>query len=34
VRASHADLDGPLADALVDWIAAEWPWERLDRCGR
>jgi RimJ/RimL family protein N-acetyltransferase len=34
VRASHADLDGPLAAALVDWIAADWPWERVDRCGR
>jgi RimJ/RimL family protein N-acetyltransferase len=34
VRASHADLDEPLADALVDWIAAEWPWDRPDRYGR
>ena len=34
VRASHAELDRPLADALVDWIAAEWPWRRLDRYGR
>ncbi len=34
VRASHAHLDVPLADGLVDWIAAEWPWERLDRYGR
>ncbi|SHJ88030.1 hypothetical protein SAMN02745244_03487 [Tessaracoccus bendigoensis DSM 12906] len=34
VRASHADLDTPLADALVDWIAGEWPWRRLERRGR
>lgn len=34
VRASHAHLDGPLADALVEWIATDWPWERLDRYGR
>lgn len=34
VRASHASLDGPLAEALVDWIAEDWPWDRLDRCGR
>lgn len=34
VRASHAELDGPLAAALVEWIAAEWPWQRLDRYGR
>lgn len=34
VRASHAQLDGPLADAVAAWIAAEWPWERPDRYGR
>lgn len=42
VRASHAELDVPLADALVDWIDAEWPWsgwtaavaERSLSCGR
>ncbi|USQ79481.1 N-acetyltransferase [Ornithinimicrobium faecis] len=34
VRASHADLDGPLADALVAWIDADWPWERPYRYGR
>ncbi|WP_147917230.1 GNAT family N-acetyltransferase [Ruania zhangjianzhongii] len=34
VRASHAELDVPLADALVEWIAADWPWQRLDRYGR
>ncbi|MEE6286401.1 N-acetyltransferase [Georgenia sp. MJ173] len=34
VRADHADLDTPLADAVDAWLAAEWPWERIDRCGR
>ncbi len=34
VRASHAALDVPLADALVEWIASDWPWTRLDRRGR
>jgi hypothetical protein len=34
VRADRADLDVPLADAVADWLATEWPWERLDRCGR
>ncbi|UFU06497.1 GNAT family N-acetyltransferase [Ruania halotolerans] len=34
VRADHADLDGPLADAVATWIAAEWPWSRPDRYGR
>lgn len=34
VRADRADLDEPLADALVTWIAAAWPWGRLDRHGR
>ena len=34
VRASHAHLDKPLADAVADWIATDWPWERVDRCGR
>ena len=34
VCADRADLDGPLADAVADWLAAEWPWERVDRCGR
>ena len=26
VRASHAELDVPLADAVAAWLAAEWPW--------
>ena len=34
VRADRAHLDGPLADALARWLAAGWPWERVDRCGR
>lgn len=34
VRADKADLDTPLADALENWLAAEWPWQRRDRCGR
>lgn len=34
VRADRADLDVPLADAVAAWLAAEWPWERVDRCGR
>jgi hypothetical protein len=34
VRASHADLDVPLADAVATWLAAAWPWARVDRPGR
>lgn len=34
VRADRADLDTPLADAVEAWLRAEWPWERIDRCGR
>jgi hypothetical protein len=34
VRAESTDLDVPLADAVAAWLAAEWPWERVDRCGR
>jgi hypothetical protein len=34
VRASHAELDVPLADAVAAWLAAEWPWRRVDRPGR
>jgi hypothetical protein len=34
VRATHAELDGPLADAVATWLAAEWPWERVHRPGR
>jgi hypothetical protein len=34
VRATCAHLDAPLADAVARWLAEEWPWEHLDRCGR
>lgn len=34
VRADRADLDVPLADVLAQWLAADWPWRRIDRCGR
>jgi hypothetical protein len=34
VRADGAGLDAPLADAVANWLATDWPWERLDRCGR
>jgi hypothetical protein len=34
VRASHAELDGPLADAVAAWLAAEWPWPRVHVPGR
>jgi hypothetical protein len=34
VRADRSHLDGPLAKAVADWIASDWPWERIDRCGR
>jgi hypothetical protein len=34
VRADRASLDGPLADAVARWLTTDWPWERVDRCGR
>lgn len=34
VRADRSDLDAILADAVAGWLAADWPWERVDRCGR
>jgi RimJ/RimL family protein N-acetyltransferase len=34
VRADRAHLDVPLADAVAQWLASDWPWERVDRCGR
>lgn len=34
VRADKAHLDGPLADAVADWLASDWPWERVERPGR
>jgi RimJ/RimL family protein N-acetyltransferase len=34
VRADRSELDGPLADAVAGWLAADWPWQRVDRRGR
>lgn len=34
VRADRSELDVPLADAVARWLASDWPWERIDRCGR
>ena len=34
VRADRSALDVPLAEAVAGWLAAEWPWERVDRRGR
>ncbi|WP_340682793.1 N-acetyltransferase [Amycolatopsis coloradensis] len=34
VRADKAELDAALADAVARWLASEWPWKRVDRCGR
>ncbi len=34
VTADRAELDGPLAEAVAGWVASDWPWDRLDRCGR
>ncbi|WP_262424678.1 GNAT family N-acetyltransferase [Brachybacterium sp. Z12] len=34
VRASHAELDGPLAGAVAQWLAEDWPWDRVYRHGR
>ena len=28
VRASRAELDGPLRRAVADWLLADWPFER------
>lgn len=33
VRAARSGLDVPLADAVARWLATDWPWERVDRCG-
>ena len=30
VRASRAELDAPLWQAVSDWLAAEWPFEKVD----
>src|SRR5690554_6544509 len=34
VRADHAHLDGPLAEAVEEWLERDWPWERRYRHGR
>ena len=34
VRADRAELDVPLADAVAEWIATDWLWQRPDRRGR
>jgi len=34
VRATHAELDRPLADAVASWLTAAWPWTRIDHPGR
>lgn len=34
VTASRAELDEPLADAVAGWLAADWPWQHVDRHGR
>jgi hypothetical protein len=34
VRASRAELDVPLWRAVSDWLAAEWPFQRVDYAER
>ncbi len=34
VRADRSSLDVPLADSVAQWLSTDWPWERVDRCGR
>ena len=34
VRADRSGLDAPLADAVARWLVTDWPWGRVDRCGR
>ena len=34
VSADRQELDVPLADAVARWLETDWPWERVDRCGR
>jgi hypothetical protein len=34
VRASRAHLDRPIWQAVSDWLAAEWPFERVDYAAR
>ena len=34
VRASHADLDAPLADAVTGWLARDWPFGHVRYAAR
>lgn len=34
VRSDRSELDGPLAHAVERWLTRDWPWDRVDRCGR
>jgi hypothetical protein len=34
VRASRAELDRPLWQSVTDWLAVEWPFERVDYAAR
>jgi RimJ/RimL family protein N-acetyltransferase len=34
VRASRAELDAPLWRAVSDWLAAEWPFDKVDYAPR
>lgn len=34
VRADRADLDGPLAQAVLAWVETDWPFERVHAPGR
>lgn len=34
VRADHAELDAALAEAVSRWLAADWPFRRVDYRGR
>jgi hypothetical protein len=34
VRASRAELDGPLWQAVSNWLDAEWPFENVDYAAR
>jgi RimJ/RimL family protein N-acetyltransferase len=34
VRASEGELDAPLWRAVSDWVASDWPFERVDYAAR
>jgi hypothetical protein len=34
VRASRAELDAPLWQAVSDWLATDWPFENVDYARR